>query len=593
MALLAFLSIALAFLGTEPDRRDVAQQRAAVIELTELTTQLADAVRDQEAAINQHLLARDPQSLVRYRDGIEQELRMGERMHLGLARLPEVELTLTTLSKELAAWRLTFAEPVIAAVAEGNELAINRLSREQVHEEGPDAGRIEEISAHLHEADHFLAAREDALATARNVAAAVGASLMMLAALVSLALVRRWITGPLARLIDTATKVELGVPVAFVVERDDEIGRLGHALEEMRLTLVGDAERASVLNRFTEVTTFQTDDAAVAASNLDALVLLVHPDAGVTHVLNRSKDRAVPEAVIGSAVAEVLPLNALSHCPGIVRGSIYVTSDASQPLSVHCPVYPADHGTVACVPLAHGENVGAVHLMWEQPDAFPLELRASVARIAEHAALAIGNRRLLAALQGMAATDPRTGLANSRAFDKALQDELAARRENESLAVLMLDLDHFKDFNDRFGHPAGDEALRAFADILRSCLREHDVAARYGGEEFAVLLPKVDPSGAFAVAERIRSRTDSTVMSLAPGITARISVSIGVSVAPTQTEDRVALLRLADVALYRAKELGRNQVVYLGSGAGDIPSRVPSPVPARRRRTGTRGRRSA
>ena len=331
-------------------------------------------------------------------------------------------------------------------------------------------------------------------------------------------------------------------------------------------------DRSSILNRFTEVTTFAPDDAAVAAANLEALRLLVQPDAAVTHVLNRSKDRAIPEATIGSAIAEVLPLNALSRCPAIVRGSIYVTPDAGQPLSVHCPIYPVDHGTLACVPLAHGETVGAVHLFWERPNAFGLELRASVARLAEHAALAIANRRLLAALQGQASTDARTGLANTRAFDQLLEDALSARRDDETVAVLMLDLDHFKDFNDRYGHPSGDEALRTFADILRSCLREGDVAARYGGEEFAVALPGVDEDTALAVAERIRSRTESTLISLAPGITDRISVSIGIASAPHQAHDRITLLRLADEALYRAKQAGRNRVVYVGAEvAPDTP----------------------
>jgi diguanylate cyclase (GGDEF)-like protein len=322
------------------------------------------------------------------------------------------------------------------------------------------------------------------------------------------------------------------------------------------------------------VTTFAPDDAAVAAANLEALRLLVHPDAAVTHVLNQSKDRAVLEASFGDAIADVLPLNALSRCPAIVRGSIYVTADAAAPLSVHCPIYPTDHGTLACVPLAHGETVGAVHMFWERPDAFGLELRSSVARIAEHAALAIANRRLLAALHGMANTDARTGLANTRAFDQMLEDALSARRDDETVAVLMLDLDRFKDFNDRYGHPSGDEALRTFAGILRSCLRDGDIAARYGGEEFAVVLPGVDESTALAVAERIRSRTESTLISLAPGVTDRISVSIGISCAPLQAQDRIALLRLADEALYRAKQDGRNRVVFAG-----VPESVESPVP--------------
>jgi diguanylate cyclase (GGDEF)-like protein len=128
----------------------------------------------------------------------------------------------------------------------------------------------------------------------------------------------------------------------------------------------------------------------------------------------------------------------------------------------------------------------------------------------------------------------------------------------------MLDLDHFKNFNDRHGHPSGDEALRSFAEVLRSCMREGDLAARYGGEEFAVMLPGVDPAVAIAIAERIRARTESTIMSLAPGITDRITVSIGVAAAPIQAIEAISLLRIADVALYQAKADGRNRVVYLG-----------------------------
>ena len=199
-----------------------------------------------------------------------------------------------------------------------------------------------------------------------------------------------------------------------------------------------------------------------------------------------------------------------------------------------------------------------------------------VARVAEHAALAISNRRLLAALQGQAATDARTGLANSRAFDHAFEEVLASQAAHEPSAVLMLDLDRFKDFNDRHGHPAGDEALRAFANVLRSCLRDGDLAARYGGEEFAVLLSGVDDDTALTIAERIRSRTESTLIALAPGITDRITVSIGVAMAPRHGQERTALLRLADEALYEVKQAGRNGVRMYGTGvaAGAVPSAV-------------------
>jgi two-component system cell cycle response regulator len=103
-------------------------------------------------------------------------------------------------------------------------------------------------------------------------------------------------------------------------------------------------------------------------------------------------------------------------------------------------------------------------------------------------------------------------------------------------------------------------------------MRDGDLAARYGGEEFAVILPRVDPAAAVTIAERIRARTESTIMSLAPGITDRITVSIGVAEAPIQALEAISLLRIADVALYQAKEDGRNRVVYLG----DV---IPGPDP--------------
>jgi diguanylate cyclase (GGDEF)-like protein len=588
MALLASLAIGLAYLATEAERLDVQADRRNAGELADNTTVLIEAIHEEETGIDDYLLSRDPAAAADYQRALETELRAQERISLLSAAedLTEIAAASVALGAETQRWRRQFAEPALTAIDRDSVASIAALAKRAVDDQDSHEDLIQALKNRLDENDAAIAARDDVLVLTRLLAGLAGVGVMLLGAAASAVLLRRWVSGPLSGLLKTAARVEAGEDAAFVPERHDEIGALGLALERMRLALEGDAERSGVLNRFTEVTTFATDDTAVAHSNLEALRLLVNPDAAVTHVLNRSKDRAIPEASLGSAVAEVLPLNALSSCPGIVRGSIYVTPDVTAPLSVRCPVYPADHGTVACVPLAHGEIVGAVHLAWDRTDAFPLELRASVTRIAEHAALAIANRRLLAALQGMASTDARTGLANTRAFDQALENELLARRPDETVAVLMLDLDHFKDFNDRHGHPAGDEALRAFADILRSCLREGDLAARYGGEEFAIVLPTVDEAAALMVAERIRSRTESSLISLGPGITDRMTVSIGLATAPAQGNERLALLRLADEALYRAKEGGRNRVEYIGDPAvvAAAPSRPRTTPPRRRRR---------
>jgi len=133
----------------------------------------------------------------------------------------------------------------------------------------------------------------------------------------------------------------------------------------------------------------------------------------------------------------------------------------------------------------------------------------------------------------------------------------------------MLDLDHFKEFNDRFGHPAGDEALRVFAHLLQSSIREPDVAARYGGEEFAVIFYDMQPEHAEGLAERLRREIQDTVVRLGGG-SIRLTASFGVAVWPRDGRTPEALLDAVDRALYAAKQAGRNRVIEAGS-AGQAP----------------------
>lgn len=348
----------------------------------------------------------------------------------------------------------------------------------------------------------------------------------------------------------------LGIAVSVLAARSAR--RTAASVERLA---VGERE-AAMLNQFTELAALTDDDAAATAATLATLDELVSADDSMLHISNRSQDRAVPEASLGEHPAEVMSLHELGRCPALRRSALYITHDVTARLAFRCPVYPVESGTVACVPLiALGEPVGVAHLHWSAPRELPLSSRTAITRVTEHAALSIANRRLLLALRSQAGTDARTGLANSRTFDEVLERTLADRRGSDQLAVLMLDLDHFKDFNDAHGHPAGDEALRVFGEVLRSCVRDGDLAARYGGEEFAVLLPDLSADAALQIAERIRERTESSSVALAPGKTGRLTVSIGIATAPEDATQRVSLLRLADEALYRAKTTGRNRVV--------------------------------
>ena len=198
-------------------------------------------------------------------------------------------------------------------------------------------------------------------------------------------------------------------------------------------------------------------------------------------------------------------------------------------------------------------------------------------------------------LEKLSTEDALTGLDNRRRFDRALREARGqaasasgpARREPDDglpLALAMIDVDHFKCFNDRFGHPAGDECLRRVAGALRGAqLRPGDVVARYGGEEFAVVLPRCSADGALAVAERIRRAVEAEripgAMPGAPWVTVSIGVCVAPHAADFHDED---LVRCADRALYAAKQAGRNQVRVssLASLSSDRPEIRPAAAPA-------------
>ena len=161
-----------------------------------------------------------------------------------------------------------------------------------------------------------------------------------------------------------------------------------------------------------------------------------------------------------------------------------------------------------------------------------------------------------ARLESLATTDSLTGLKNQRAFQESLEREYArATRYGFPLSLLMLDVDDFKQFNDQFGHPAADEALKQVARILASESRSETLVARYGGEEFALILPNCPGDAAAGVAERVRQAVERGPWHLRP-----ITVSLGTATMIDHTRDRVDLIARADAALYRAKASGRNQI---------------------------------
>lgn len=181
-------------------------------------------------------------------------------------------------------------------------------------------------------------------------------------------------------------------------------------------------------------------------------------------------------------------------------------------------------------------------------------------------------------LEQLSVTDGLTGLVNHRALMQRLNEEgIRSKRNKRAFCVIMTDVDHFKTYNDEFGHPEGDQVLKKVAAILKESTRTVDCVARYGGEEFAVLLPETDVKGAMEVAERIRSLVESAEFP-----NRQITLSIGVAEFPKHADTTKEIMVVADAALYGAKRGGRNQVMRAHGGAGhrsksqELPAARPS-----------------
>ena len=221
------------------------------------------------------------------------------------------------------------------------------------------------------------------------------------------------------------------------------------------------------------------------------------------------------------------------------------------------------HATLIVPLTVGGQSIGTLNLYAEEPDAFGLDSRRVMRLVATQAGRAIDNARRFAAVQETAYTDAMTGLRNARFLREYLDREInRADRDSMPLAVLNIDLDHFKLVNDRFGHPRGDQTLRDIADILKGHIRNYDLAARYAGDEFVVVLARAGQSDAEIVVQKLRAAVERYRQRLA----ARepkfppLGISIGIAIYPQDGTDIQGLLCRSDAAMYTDKRGHRPSV---------------------------------
>jgi diguanylate cyclase (GGDEF)-like protein len=303
---------------------------------------------------------------------------------------------------------------------------------------------------------------------------------------------------------------------------------------------------------------------------------------GAISVLNASKDRAESAANWGIRP----PFNqtfAPDECGSLRRGCAHALPAGDS--SVRCTHLQAESSSV-CVPLiANGEAIGVLSIQNDDKssdaatDSAGFDRRKQLASaVAEHIALAISNLNLREALRLQAIHDPLTGLHNRRYMQEFLEREvLRARRKRRPLALMMIDVDNFKRYNDTFGHLAGDEALCFVGDTLLRAIRADDLACRYGGEEFSLILPECSLHQATVRAEEIRAQLKVLHIERANEIPGLLTVSIGVAAFEETTDQGSLLLRFADDALYQAKRAGRDRVVVARSASG-APEPVATPT---------------
>ncbi len=358
-----------------------------------------------------------------------------------------------------------------------------------------------------------------------------------------------------------------------VARTHDEVGLLASAIDSMAQSI--QSRVAELQHHSDELRELkEMNDALQACMTQDEVLAIVRQfvqrlfpnQPGMLYLMHPSGDHLEAKSRWGdpAAMNDFLP----QDCWAVRRGKVYrVEAGGDQPRCHHVQEPPP--GSYVCVPLmVQGEMLGVLHLENDKIGDHSRE-QPLVQAAAEHTALTLANLRLRDTLHAQAMRDGLTGLFNRRFMEESLSREMRnARRTKSPVAIVMIDIDHFKRFNDTFGHAAGDTLLREVGKLLQRQMRGGDLACRYGGEEFTVILPATALHNAADLAEKLRDSVRHLRVTMEGQALGQITISLGVACFPEHGDTWETVLHAADIALMHAKHTRNRTMVY---GVEEMP----------------------
>ena len=541
---LVLVTVAIQVYRTVGEFVDASNWVTHTIEVKQEITATLATLRDVEASQRAFIISGNPQRLADYYGGVpriaDHETRLSALVATNADQLENATVLATLLDTRLLGMR------EILAVFQDKGLTATRESEQMLRSRDEDSA----IEAH---AQRMLAI-EDSLLEERQAHTLQKADLTRLLTVGAMVFSILFLGLALTLvLLEQARRLRSEIRVRSsndeLARSLDESQRLGHTLRQL-------SELGEMLQGCRSL-----DEAATGL--MASLPRLLSAPSGSISLINASQNLVEPVAAWGNAVASTHAVFAPDDCWALRRGQAYPPAGSTP--AFRCKHLPGDAGSSACdahicLPLiAQGEMLGIMTL--SSAARIDDDARAVATAAAEQVSMALANLKLQETLRTQSLRDPLTGLFNRRYLEASLEREIQrSTRRQQPLSVLMLDVDHFKRFNDSHGHDAGDALLAQFGALLARTVRNEDVACRYGGEEFTILLQETDAHQAMERAKQICAAVRALDVQHRRQTLGPVTVSIGIATAPTAGTAPDELLRAADRALYAAKHGGRDQV---------------------------------